>query len=248
MISKPRMKFIKSLHVKKFRQKEGLFIAEGEKVVSELLQSRYKIHSLYCTKEWEAGRSPNKGVQANVISEDELKAISTLETPNKVLAVAGIPEKKIDYSALRQEITVVLDDIKDPGNLGTIIRTADWFGIQNIVCSESTVDAYNPKVVQAAMGSLFRVALYYENPETFFSTNQLRVYGALLNGKDIASQKIKKPSVLVLGSEANGISKQLLKFIDVPVTIPGGTGTKAESLNVSIAAGILFYEFMKEVR
>jgi len=250
MISKNQVKLIRSLHVKKFREHEGLFIAEGEKIIKELLNSSFKIHSIYFTDEWN-GLTGDERNKKNLykIKDDELKKISLLENQNQVLAIVRIPENKIDFKKITSGFALILDDIRDPGNLGTIIRTADWYGIRNIICSDQSVDAFNPKVVQSSMGSIFRTNIFYEDLEIFLTEikKQFRipVYGAVLDGQNILEKKLNPESMLLMGNESKGISANLLKLIDEKITIPKPANGTAESLNVSIAASILCHEFFK---
>ena len=248
MLSKNKMKFIRSLNVKKFRDKEGCFIAEGEKIVSELLNSELKTHEVYHTSGWKKIQKP--GAAFFEISDEELKKISFLENPNKVLAIAAIPKQIPELKNLTDTFTLMLDDIQDPGNLGTIIRTYDWFGIKNIICSKETVDAFNPKVVQSSMGSLFRVAIFYTDLKKMLSEIKnkinLPIYGAVLNGNNLIKEKLNNKCVLLIGNESKGITKDLEPFIDKKISIPSGNQKSAESLNVAVATSILCYEFKKQ--
>ncbi|MFI5218269.1 MAG: TrmH family RNA methyltransferase [Bacteroidia bacterium] len=242
------MKFIKSLAVKKFREREGLFIAEGEKIVSELTRSPFNIHALYYV-EGSTNESLflNRSINLYPISESELKKISLLETPNKVLAVAEIPENKFELETSKNNLTLMLDGVQDPGNMGTILRTADWFGIKNIICSVETVDVFNPKVVQASMGSLFRMKVYYYDLEKILIEikNQMPVYAAVTDGENIRNKKLTDKSILLLGNESKGIKKELLQYADEKISIPSGKDSKAESLNVAVSSAILLYELLK---
>ena len=250
MISKKQMKLIRSLNVKKFRESEGLFVAEGEKIIKELFLSPLKIHSIYAVEKWkEVTGKHSENIIYTEISESDLQKISYLENPNMVLSLVYIPERKIDINILKNGLTLILEDIQDPGNLGTLIRTADWFGIKNIICSQKSVDAYNPKVVQSSMGSLFRINIYYENLEVVLkqikTETKIPIYGAVLNGENILHKKFNPKSILVMGNESKGISANLLKLIDEKITIPKPATNSAESLNVAIASAILCYEFCK---
>jgi TrmH family RNA methyltransferase len=251
MISKNQVKLIKSLHVKKFREREGLFIAEGEKIVKELLSSSFKIHSIYFTDEWN-GLTEDRRNERNhfKITDDELKKISLLETQNQVLAIVHIPENKIDLKKITAGFTLILDDIRDPGNLGTIIRIADWYGMRNIICSDQSVDAFNPKVVQSSMGSIFRTNIFYEDLGIFLKKVKKEfsspIYGAVLDGQNVLEKKLNPESFLLMGNESKGISPNLLKLIDEKITIPKPANGSAESLNVSIATSILCHEFFKQ--
>ncbi|MFN3795087.1 MAG: TrmH family RNA methyltransferase [Chitinophagaceae bacterium] len=235
MLSKNELKYIQSLCQKKQRQASGLFIAEGPKIVDELLNSHFTVNKVYATDEWDAGKLADPSILTRV-SAHELAKISGLQTPQQVLAVArqywpdAVPQ-------LNQKITLVLDGIQDPGNLGTIIRIADWFGIQEIVCSLDTVDCYNPKVVQATMGSLLRVKIWYEALPAFLAKQQMPILGALLSGQSVYATQVDAPSLLVIGNEAKGIREELLPLINQPISIPGKGG--AESLNAGVATGIL---------
>ncbi|MDE3237241.1 MAG: RNA methyltransferase [Bacteroidota bacterium] len=235
MLSKNELKYIQSLCHKKQREEEGLFVAEGPKIVGELLQSDYRIKKVYATKKW-IEKNKNIATSFEEITDDELSKISSLQAPNEVLAVV---EQKVQPALprLQQHITLLLDGIQDPGNLGTIIRIADWFGITQLICSEDTVELYNPKVIQSTMGSFLRVQLWYSNLLPFVSKAEVPVMGALLHGKSV--YVIKKPveAMLIIGNESKGIRENLLPYITAPVTIPRKGG--AESLNAAVATGIL---------
>ena len=234
MITKNQIKFIKSLSLKKNRIKEQLFIAEGEKIVSELLKSDFEIKNIYATKEWKVNND-----YITQISNAELQRISNLKSPNKVLAVVQFKNNKI---IKHDGITLVLDDINDPGNLGTIIRMCDWFGVKQIICSKNTVDIFNPKVVQSAMGSAFRVQVNYTDLENYLSEIKTPIYGAFMDGKNLKEVKLPKSAHLVLGNEANGISAEINKLITDKVAIKN-IGNSAESLNVAVATSILLHVF-----
>ena len=234
MITKNQIKFIKSLSLKKNRIKEQLFIAEGEKVVSELLRSDFEIKNIYATKEWEVSND-----NITQISNAELQRISNLKSPNKVLAVVQFKNHKI---IKHEGITLVLDEINDPGNLGTIIRMCDWFGVKQIICSKNTVDIFNPKVVQSAMGSAFRVQVNYTDLENYLSDIKTPIYGAFMDGKNLKEVKLPKSAHLVMGNEANGISAEINKLITDKVAIKN-IGKSAESLNVAVATSILLHVF-----
>lgn len=240
MLSKNELKYIQSLCQKKQRQAEGLFVAEGTKLADELLHSEYPIRKIYALADWKPPALTNRPVVT--ISEKELQKISCLQTPNKVLIIA---EQKVEASQpdLANEFTLVLDGIQDPGNLGTIIRTADWFGVTQVIASEHTVELYNPKVIQSTMGSFIRVKLWYQLLPEFLSLCKLPVYGALLKGEPINLVPGISKGVLVIGNESKGISKELLPFITHPVTIPGIGG--AESLNAAVATGIVLSHLKK---
>lgn len=241
---------MRSLHQKKFRDAENSFIAEGPKVVEELLLSEYSVSKIFAEKEYaeKIFREKKFSSISTVISETELKKISALTSPNQVLAIAKIPKQRINFDEINKSLSLALDGVSDPGNLGTIIRIAHWFGIANIICSDNSVDAYNPKVVQAAMGSLFFVNVVQTNLKEFFSEKKISVpvYGAMLNGESIYETKLNVPSIILLGSESTGIGIELKKHITHAVTIPGNMQEhKPDSLNVASAAAILCAEFFR---
>jgi len=233
MVTKSELKYIQSLSDKKVRLETGCFIAEGVKLVGEMIAAGYPLKAVYALDNWE---SPDATLEVTRIEAFELEKMSMLQTPNQVLAVAMMPPKK-ETLDLAGPLTIVLDGIQDPGNMGTIIRTADWFGITQIVASEDTVDVYNPKVIGATMGSFMRVSVTYKNLADWMPTIKLPVYGALLEGENVFTIKTPQKGLLVIGSEGKGIRENILDFITHPVTIPK-TGD-AESLNAGIAAGII---------
>lgn len=241
MISKNQIKLIKSLQQKKYRKLYQIFIAEGVKVIQELLNSNYELVELFTTQELFPNVEKSK---LNFISNAELKSISALVTPNECLAVFNIPEKvEFDYS---NSLQIALDDIRDPGNMGTIIRLADWFGVQNIICSEATVDVYNPKVIQATMGSIARVNVMYCDLKKELFSVKVPVYGTLLEGKNIYAERLLQPSIIVLGNESNGISPAIQRLITHKITIPRfGTLQQTESLNVATATAVVLSEFCR---
>ncbi len=240
MLSKSQIKLITSLHQKKYRNKLGLFVVEGVKGVNEFLNSKFECELFFCTQEYNFESVSKK---ATIISEKELKKISSLKSPNKVLAVFKIPEKK---ELKKEGLILALDGVNDPGNLGTIIRLCDWFGIEQLVCSNETVDCYNTKVVQSTMGSLARLSIYYTDLVSFLSDFKQSIYGAVMNGENIYKKKLSKEGVIVMGNEANGISKGVLELISAKLTIPRyGELQETESLNVATATAILLNEFRR---
>lgn len=247
-LSNNSSKLIRSLHQKKYRIKHQLFIAEGVKIVSELLaQNNFKIHQIYASSNWiEKHSEQHLKLKGNITKVDnkELKKLSNLKTPNEVLAVVKIPEFE-KFSPSDQALNIVLEDIRDPGNLGTIIRIADWYGCKAIYCSPNSVDCYNSKVIQAAMGSLFRVKVFYEPLEELFGNNkQITSYGTFMDGTDLNNTEWKKPCFLVMGNEANGISEKTQTLIQEKVSIIGKGNT--ESLNLSVATGIFVHQIMSK--
>ena len=233
MVTKSELKYIQSLSDKKVRLETGCFIAEGVKLVGEMIAAGYPLKAVYALDSWE---SPDASMEVNRVEAFELEKMSLLQTPNQVLAVALMPQQKKEID-IAGPLTIVLDGIQDPGNLGTIIRTADWFGIKQIVASEDTVDVYNPKVIGATMGSFMRVQVSYKNLAAWLPTIKLPVYGALLEGENVFAIKTPQKGLLVIGSEGKGIRENIIDFVTHPVTIPKTGG--AESLNAGIAAGII---------
>lgn len=245
MISKSQISFIKSLQQKKIRNEHGLFIAEGLKSISEFIHSDYVVDTIFYTEKVipKLGKLSHNIKQVE-ISPSDLSKISALTTPQLLLALIKIPQSRgLTTEMLKGSFTLALDGIQDPGNLGTIIRTADWFGFNQIFCSEDTVDVYNPKVVQATMGSLSRVHVDYIDLHKFLEACALPVFGALLDGKSIYHTNFGAEGIVVLGNEGNGIRPQIIDQIDYPVTIPGFG--KAESLNVAISAAIFCSEMRR---
>ncbi|MDP3470105.1 MAG: RNA methyltransferase [Daejeonella sp.] len=246
MISKSQISFIKSLHQKKIRKEQGLFIVEGLKSIQEFINSDYVVDSVYYTENLmpKLGNL-SRNIKSVEISEVELSKISTLSTPQAILAVVRIPQQT-DFNSIihTRSFLIALDGIQDPGNLGTIIRTADWFGLYTVLCSKDTADAYNPKVVQASMGSLSRVNVIYTELGDFLDQTNLPVYGALLDGNSIYKTDFGQEGIILLGNEGNGISDELQSKINYPVTIP--RYGKAESLNVAISAAIFCSELRRK--
>ena len=240
MLSKNQIKLITSLQQKKQRFAHQLFFAEGIKGIQELLESNFELVHLYTTQTDFEQVSSDKKV---LVNEQELKKITALATPNTCLAVFKIPtEKKITESGL----ILALDSIRDPGNLGTILRLCDWFGIDQIICSKETVDIYNPKVVQATMGSLARVNVNYIDLETYISQTHLPVFGTFMDGTTIYKTDLPQEGIIVMGNEANGISPEIEKSIKYRLAIPRfGKIKKTESLNVATATAIILSEFRR---
>lgn len=238
MISKNQIKLIRSLEQKKNRKHEGLFVAEGPKVVGDLLQAGYHARYLFSTV---------KRPDAELITDDELRKISFLQHPQEVLAVFEISHSSLHTP--HSTLAIALDGIQDPGNLGTIIRIADWFGISTIYCSLDTADVYNPKVVQATMGSLAHVQVVYTDLLELFKQlpPSYPIYGTLLDGENIYDQKLTQEGIIVMGNEGNGISPEVRKHITKRLLIPDfhSNGLCAESLNVAIATAITCSEFRR---
>ncbi len=239
MVVKSQIKFIKSLQQKKCRIQNGMFVAEGIKIVQELLNSNIKAHRIYCT-DLEILDDITDNVQQ--VSESDLKKMSSLKTPSAILGVFYIPKQgEIDCT----DWVVALDDIRDPGNLGTIIRLCDWFGIHSLVCSPYTVDCYNPKVLQATMGSIARINIVYTDISDFIKRSKMPVYGAFMDGLNIYSENLQKKGILIMGNEAKGISQELEVVTDKKVSIPQFGANSTESLNVASATAIILNEIRR---
>jgi TrmH family RNA methyltransferase len=252
MLSKNLDKFIRSLHQAKYRDQQQLFLAEGPKIVKELLHSSYQIKILLALEEWISAHKSlvPREVELIPIKQNELDRISALQTPNSVIAVVHMGKKTPSGQVPENDLFIALDGIRDPGNLGTIIRTADWFGISGIICSPDCVDLFNPKVVQATMGSIARVRVDYMNLAELFQAKPagLPIYGAVLDGVNLFEQPLVPRGYLVIGSESHGISGDLLPFITHLISIPSyskGKNRSAESLNASVATAILCAEFRR---
>jgi TrmH family RNA methyltransferase len=235
MLTKNELKYIQSLYHKKQRDEDGLFIAEGPKLAEELLNSRFEIKQVYAVKEW-LQRNPAVKAPVTEISQTELGRISGLQAPNEVVVIAK-QSITAGEPMLKGKLTIVLDGIQDPGNMGTILRIADWFGIDQIICSTDSVDIYNLKVVQSTMGSILRVKCWYKDLEVWEPAEEIPVFGALLNGTNIYTINKTVEGLLVIGNESKGIREPMLSKITHPVTIPR-TG-EAESLNAAVATGII---------
>jgi RNA methyltransferase, TrmH family len=245
MLSKSQVKYIQSLYHKKFRDEEGLFFAEGPRLINDLLASgRFVCRQLFGTALWQAemhALQPAFSGEWVLVTDAELQRISALTTPHQVLGVFEQAGADVNFSP-KGVLTLVLDSIQDPGNMGSILRTADWFGIKNVVCTSSCVEVYNPKVVQGSMGSIARLNIVYTDVAAWLSAHApIPVMGAVLEGKNMREVAVLKEGILMMGNEGNGISDSLLPFVTLPVTIPRLGG--AESLNVAVATGILLSQF-----
>lgn len=254
MASKSHLKYVRLLHQKKYREKENVYIAEGIKIVNEALLSYSPvIKMLLFTPENRSQLKPElipKNIQVIELPSDDFRKISILKNPQGVLIVIQKPVARYPKPSEFGNLVLILDSIRDPGNLGTIIRLADWFGIRNIFCSEDTVECYNPKVVQATMGAIFRVNIYYTAlKELLLSLHDsgFTSYGSSLQGENIYTKKLKTPAAVILGNEAHGISTDLLPLIRENILIPNFSKSVncSESLNVSLAAAIISSEFRR---
>lgn len=247
MVSKSQISFLKSLQQKKHRKEHGFFLVEGMKSVTDFLHSDfYTIDTIYYTPLSESKMLKVSGnIKLQSVSETEIGKFSSLSTPQEVIALIKIPEpQKLNLQQFAGKFTLILDGVQDPGNLGTIIRTADWFGISQIICSEDTVDVYNSKVVQATMGSLSRIAIFYHNLLLLLPKIKQPVFGAMLNGKNIYQTDFGTEGLILMGNEGNGIRPELQSIISQNITIP--QSGKAESLNVAIAAAIFCNEISRQ--
>ncbi len=251
-ISTAQIKYIQSLRQKKFRDVHGVFIAEGEKIIAELLASDFQIEMLCALPGWFEQHKAIIPASLHEVNQKQLERISNLKTPNKALAVVRKPAYALHDIRFDTDIVLMLDKLQDPGNLGTIIRTADWFGIRHIICSPDTADIYNPKVIQATMGSFIRLKVYYAPLTGVLESipKGFPVYGAFLEGTKLFNTSISLPAVLIIGNESQGISTEVASFVNRKVMIPRGTEGRhsngpagAESLNAAMAAGILMAYF-----
>ncbi|MBO7229859.1 MAG: RNA methyltransferase [Bacteroidaceae bacterium] len=252
MISKSLLKQIKSLEQRKFRKESALFVAEGGKTVQDLIDTGIEVKNIIATDEWLKTHKLNTTAEITVVNDDDMKKASFLRTPQGVLAIFKQPSHEIDYTLPERELCLALDNVQDPGNMGTIIRIADWFGIENIYCSNGSVDIYNPKTVQATMGAIGRVKIHYTNlPELIERLKEKTpVYGTFLDGEDIYSSKLNERGIIVMGNEGNGISDECGRLIKERLLIPNYPKERStsESLNVSVATAIVCSEFRRRVK
>ncbi|MDR3287326.1 MAG: RNA methyltransferase [Prevotellaceae bacterium] len=246
MLSKSKIKQIKSLEYKKFRDELGLFVAEGEKLVGEILKSDIEVVDLF---RFADSNLPKHNIREEIISENEMKRISFLKTTSAAFIVAKIPHKTLNINEINKSLNIVLDNIQDPGNLGTIMRLCDWFGIQNIICSHETADCFSPKVVQATMGAICRVNVFYVDLNDFFNSldKNICIYGTFLDGENIYNTQLSVQGLVIMGNEGKGISQTTEKFVTKKLFIPcfSTNAAKPESLNVSVATAIICSEFKR---
>lgn len=251
MIGKNTIKRIHSLSVKKFRQKEQLFLVEGDKNVMEVVGSGYRVEQIFATREFlsEYGFRLNESIPVYEVTGDDISKASLLKNPQHSLALCHIPDTPELPSEFPGRFSLYLDGIQDPGNLGTIIRICDWFGIENLFCSPDTADLYNPKVIQASMGSFCRIRVWQTSFEPVYNLanhSNVPVFGAFLNGNNLYDEKLPSHALLVLGNEGNGIRDEIGAQISKRVKIPSFASNRAESLNVAVAAGIICAEFSRQ--
>ena len=239
-ITKATIKYLKQLQQKKYRKQHGVFVVEGWKSIHDFIKAGYLPQKIYATKQ------PDGFVAGSVesVTTKQLKQISSLQHPKDALAVFKI---QVSDSLPSNGLILALDDLQDPGNLGTIIRTADWFGVRQIVCSKNTVDCYNPKVVQATMGALANVSIVYTDLEMFLKQISLPVYGTFLDGENIYKSTLPREAVIVIGNEGNGIKPEITGLTTHKLKIPQAAGAIAESLNASIATAVVLNEFVKNL-
>lgn len=255
-LSRNKLKFLISLQNKKVRDEEKLFLIEGDKLVRELLMTGTPVVSLIAKPEFLASVRDEQIINVRetlCVSYEDLKRISSLRTPHNAMAVVEIPENIPDYKKITESLVPVLDFIQDPGNMGTIIRAAAWFGIRNIICSMNCVDLYNPKVIQASMGAFMHVKVFYSDITGFLryaKENGVEIYGAMLEGEPIYDHTLGKKGVILIGNESKGISGELIPFITERIMIPGFCNSKygIDSLNAGMAASVIFSEFARRNR
>lgn len=252
MLSKNAIKFIHSLEMKKNRRQERAFVVEGQKSVEDLLLSGFTARMLLAKEGWHSPTPLPSNTQLTIVDDEEMRRASLLQHPQDALGVFDMPEEEpFDIRLLDKELCLCLDGVQDPGNMGTIVRTADWFGIRHIICSQKTADIYNPKTIQATMGSIARVKVYYTDLENFFDNipHDTPVYGTVLDGENIYSKTLKSRGIIVMGNEGNGISEEIKKRLTDKLLIPSYKAENergAESLNVSIATAIVCAEFRRK--
>ena len=253
VLSKNKIKLIRSLDQKKNRLASGLFIAEGKKLVFDLLRTEIPISEVFCTNPISSGLINYKSnLKIEIVSTEDLARISFLKTTPEIVAVLMIPKFVIDWTEIKNNLSLVLDGIQDPGNMGTIIRLADWFGIRNIVCSEDSADLYNPKVIQSTMGAFARVKVHYVALPAFLNQAKqsgIPVYGTFLEGENLYQCDLTPNGLIVMGNEGNGISDLTAEFISRKINIPSypaGVRT-SESLNVAIATSVICSEFRRRI-
>lgn len=249
MLSKAKIKWIHSLEMKKFRNEYGLFLAEGHKLVGDLLPL-LSCRFLAATPKWLAQHPATKADEICEVSDEELRRASIQQHPQEVLAVFEIPQHQLSIDELNKSLSLALDGVQDPGNLGTIIRIADWFGIENVICSKDTVDAYNPKTIQASMGAIGRVKVHYCLLPELFKQVQVPIFGTFLEGENIYRKTLPAQGIIVMGNEGKGVSKEVAALVDEKLFIPNFPPERqgSESLNVSTATAIVCSEFRRRIQ
>lgn len=248
MLTKNKAKLIKSLSEKKYRTEHGLFLVEGRKSIEELLNSDFKIEHLLITKEFYSENSKiikEKNITYDISEQGEIEKVSSFESNDSALAVV-YQKENTEPQIFKDEIILALDDIRDPGNLGTIIRIADWYGVTKIIASKTTVDQYNPKTISATKGSFTRVQIFYTELGAFLSKTSLATLGAFLDGENVHTSNFPTSGILIMGNESNGICKDVEKFVSKKITIP--SYGKAESLNVGIATAVVLDNWRRDTK
>lgn len=254
MLSKNKQKFILSLHRKKIREQNELFVAEGHKLVSDLLSSNRTPLTLITTNKWltENNKLITNDTEIIIADIDEIKKVSTLKSPPSVIGLFKHKKLDLDFKQLSNTLSLFLDEVQDPGNLGTIVRLADWFGIKTIICSKGCADIYNPKTIQSTMGAISRVNVHYADTLNFLETYAqlgLPIYGTFLDGNNIYNKPLSSNGLIIMGNEGKGISSEVEKFVNQRLFIPPfpADAATSESLNVSVATAIICAEFRRQV-
>ena len=245
-MTKAEIQLVRSLADKRAREEHGLFVAEGEKLIDEIRSSALRIRKIYALE------GIFTGAEVEVVSPKEMERLSLLKTPSKAVAVVEIPRHKLRLEELKGQLVLALDEVQNPGNLGTIIRLADWFGITHVVCSPNSADCFNPKVVQATMGAILRVKVHYVDLERFLldaAAEQIPRYGTFLEGENIYTAPLTTGGIVIMGNEGRGISEPIQKLVTHKLLIPAYPVDRptSESLNVAMATGIVCAEFRRRV-
>ena len=249
IMTKNDIKELQALRQTKGRKERGIFAVEGNKLVDELMNSQFRVNNVFATEQW-IEKNPvlaKKIADYEIITPKQMEQVSNFVTPPGVFATAMMPKYKIEPKDADNQLILLLDGINDPGNLGTIIRTADWFGIKKIVISEDTCDPWQPKVIQSTMGSIFRMQIVETNVVRFLKDVKTPVFGALMQGKNVYHTQIKdNQGVIIIGSESHGIRENVMPYVSCPINIPKAKGSQTESLNASVAAGIIISEVFRK--
>ena len=248
-MTKNDVKELQSLKQSKGRKERGIFAVEGNKLVEELMNSQFRVNNVFATEQW-VEKNPvlaKRIADYEIITSKQMEQVSNFVTPPGIFATAMMPKYKIEPKDTENQLILLLDGINDPGNLGTIIRTADWFGIKNIVISEDTCDPWQPKVIQSTMGSILRTQIVETDVVKFLKEVKTPVFGALMQGKNVYHTQIKcNQGVIIIGSESHGIRDNVMPFVSCPINIPKAEGSQTESLNASVAAGIIISEVFRK--
>ena len=251
IMTKNDVKELQALRQAKGRKERGIFAVEGNKLVEELIKSQFRINNVFATEQWVEKNSvlAKQIADYEIVTPKQMEQISNFVTPPGIFATAMMPKYKIEPKDTETQMILMLDGINDPGNLGTIIRTADWFGIKKIVVSEDTCDPWQPKVIQSTMGSIFRMQIIETDIVKFLKEVKTPIFGALMQGKNVYHTQIKdNQGVIIIGSESHGIRENIMPFVSCPINIPRAEGSQTESLNASVAAGIIISEVFRKSR